>query len=110
MASATSRSEVDIDSSEQVFDEGLQVESSKSLERKMQWEEEVHIIHEEMQQTIVYYKWKQQWWLKQNLGPTTNEDTIQHGISAYSRSKHIIASVWPRVLLWPGYPFCNWRA
>ena len=81
------RSEVDMDSSKQVFDEGLQVEWSKSLERKMRWEEEVHIMQEEIQQTIVYYKWKQQWWLKQNLGPTTNEDTIQHGISAYSQKQ-----------------------
>ena len=40
-----------------------------------------------MQRTIVYYKWKQQWWLKQNPGPTTNEDTIQQGISAYSQKQ-----------------------
>ena len=53
----------------------------------MQWEEEVHIIQEEMQRTIVYYEWKQQWWLKQNPGPTTNEDTIQHEISAYSQKQ-----------------------
>src|ERR1700678_4654563 len=26
------------------------------------------------------------------------------------KSKHIIASVWPRVLLWLGYHFCNQRA
>ena len=44
-----SRSEVDMDISKQVFDEGLQVEWSKSLERKMQWEQEVHINQEEMQ-------------------------------------------------------------
>ena len=82
-----SKSEVNTNSSEQVFDEGLWVEWSKSQARKMQWEEEVQIIQEEMWQTIVYYEWKQQWWLKQNPQPMTSEDTIQHGISAYSQKE-----------------------
>ena len=43
-----SKSEVNTNSSEQVFDEGLQVEWAKSQARKMQWEEEVQIIQEEM--------------------------------------------------------------
>jgi hypothetical protein len=82
-----SKSEVDTNSSEQVFDEGLRVEWSKSQARKMRWEEEVQIIQEEMRRTIVYYEWKQQWWLKQNPQPTTGEDTIRHGISAYSQKQ-----------------------
>ena len=53
----------------------------------MRWEEEVQIIQEEMQRTIVYYEWKQQWWLEQNPQPTTTEDTIQLGISAYSQKQ-----------------------
>ena len=53
----------------------------------MQWEEEVQIIQEEMRRTIIYYEWKKQWWLKQNPQPTTSEDTIQHGISAYSQKQ-----------------------
>src|SRR6202789_1926498 len=56
-----SNSEVDTNSSEQVFDEGLRVEWSKSQARKMRWEEEVQIIQEEMRRTIVYYEWKEQW-------------------------------------------------
>ena len=67
-----SKSEIDRNSSKQVFDEGLQVEWSKSQARKMQWEEEVQIIQEEMQWTIVYYEWKQQWWF---------------GITAYSQKQ-----------------------
>ena len=43
-----SKLEIDRNSSEQIFDEGLQVEWSKSQARKMQWEEEVQIIQEEM--------------------------------------------------------------
>ena len=82
-----STSEVDTNSSEQVFDEGLRVEWSKSQARKMRWEEEVQIIQEEMRRTIVYYEWKQQWWIKQNPQLTSCEDTIQLGISAYSQKQ-----------------------
>ena len=81
------KSEVDTNSSEQVFDEGLRVEWSKSQARKMRWEEEVQIIQEEMRRTIVYYEWKQQWWLEQILRPTTGDNTIQHGITAYSQKQ-----------------------
>jgi hypothetical protein len=62
-----SRSEVDANTSEQVFDEGLRVEWSKLQARKMRWEEEVQIIQEEMWQTIVYYEWREQWWIKQDV-------------------------------------------
>jgi hypothetical protein len=82
-----SKSEVDTNSSEQVFDEGLRVEWSKSQARKMRWDEEVQILQEEMRRTIVYYEWKEQWWLDQNPHPTTTEDTIHLGISAYSQKQ-----------------------
>jgi hypothetical protein len=82
-----SNSEVNTNSSEQVFDQGLRVEWSKSQARKMRWEEEVQIIQEEMRRTIVYYEWKQQWWLEKNPQQTNIEDTIQHGITAYSEKQ-----------------------
>jgi hypothetical protein len=82
-----SNSEIETNSSEKVFDEGLRVEWSKSHARKMRWEEEVHIIQEEMRRTIAYYEWKQKWWLKQDPRPTTSDDTIQRGISAYSQKQ-----------------------
>ena len=44
-----SQSEVETNSSEEVFNEGLKVEWSKSQVRKMRWNEEVQIIQEEMQ-------------------------------------------------------------
>ena len=82
-----SKSEIDRNSSEQVFDDGLRVEWSKSHERKMRWKEEVQIIQEEMRRTIVFYEWKQQWWLDQDCQLTTTDNTIQHGISAYSQKQ-----------------------
>ena len=81
------KSEIDRNSSEQVFDEGLRVEWSKSQARKMRWEEEVEIIQEEMRRAIVYYEWKQQWWLERNSQPTIGEDSIQVGITAYSQKQ-----------------------
>src|SRR5271155_554189 len=81
-----SKSEIDRNSSEQVFDEGLRVEWSKSQARKMRWEEEVEIIQEEMRRTIVYYEWKEQWWL-QIARQATCDDSIQHGITAYSQKQ-----------------------
>ena len=81
------KSEIDRNSSEQVFDEGLRVEWSKSQARKMRWEEEVQIIQEEMRRTIVYYEWKQQWWLDRNSQPTPSDDSIQLGITAYSQKQ-----------------------
>jgi hypothetical protein len=82
-----SNSEVDRNSSEQVFDEGLRVEWSKSQARKMRWEEEVQILQEEMRRTIVFYEWKEQWWLNQNPQARSGDDTIRHGISAYSQKQ-----------------------
>lgn len=63
------------------------MEWSKSQARKMRWEEEVEILQEEMRRTIVYYEWKQQWWLDQNPQRATSEDAIQLGISAYSQKQ-----------------------
>ena len=53
----------------------------------MQWGEEVQIIQEEMRRTIVYYEWKQQWWLEQKDQQTACEDSIQRGITAYSEKQ-----------------------
>ena len=49
-------------------------------------EKEVQIIQEEMRQTIVYYEWKEQWWL-QIARQATCDDSIQHGITAYSQKQ-----------------------
>jgi hypothetical protein len=81
-----SKSEVEADSSEQVFDEGMQVEWSKSQARMKRWEEEVHLIQEEMKRTIVYYEWKETWWLGQK-GKRSIDDDFQHGIAAYAQKQ-----------------------
>ena len=63
------------------------MEWSKSQARKMRWEEEVEILQEEMRRMIVYYEWKQKWWLEENSQAMTIDDTIQHGITAYSQKQ-----------------------
>ena len=107
-----------MDSSEQVFDEGLQVEWSKSLERKMQWEEEVYIIQEERfilfrrrcDKLLFTMSGSNSGGSDKILGQQLTKIPFNMEFQHIQKSKHIIASVWPRVLLWPGYPFCNWRA
>jgi hypothetical protein len=81
------KSEVETDTSEQVFDEGLRVEWSKSQERKKRWEEEVHLIQEEMRRTIVYYEWKESWWLEQEVRRSAGDDSIQQGLAAYAQKQ-----------------------
>jgi hypothetical protein len=81
------RSEVEADSSEQVFDEGMRIEWSKSQARKKRWEEEVEMIQEEMRRTIVYYEWKELWWIRWIDQQTTHEHSIQHGIAAYAQKQ-----------------------
>ena len=63
------------------------MEWSKSQARKMRWEEEVQIIQEEMRWTIIYYEWREQWWLKQDVRQATSDDSIRHGLTAYSHKQ-----------------------
>jgi hypothetical protein len=79
--------EVEADSSEQVLDEGMRIEWSKSQARKMRWEEEVELIQEEMRRTIIYYEWKVSWWLQKNIQHSVIDETIQHGIAAYAQKQ-----------------------
>ena len=82
-----SKSEVNTNRSEQVFDEGMHVEWSKSQARKDRWEEEVNLILEEMRRTVVYYEWKQLWWMEQGRKRLSGEDSMQDGISAYAQKQ-----------------------
>lgn len=79
--------EVEADSSEQVLDEGMRIEWSKSQARKMRWEEEVELIQEEMRRTVVYYEWKASWWLQKNIQDPTIDDSTRHGIAAYAQKQ-----------------------
>jgi hypothetical protein len=82
-----SKSEVEADGAEQVFDDGLRVEWSKSQERKKRWEEEVHLIQEEMRRTIIYYEWKESWWLEQAITHSAGVESIQQGAAAYAQKQ-----------------------
>ena len=75
------------DSGKQVLDEGMRIEWSKSQARKDRWEEEVHLIQEEMRRTIAYYEWKQLWWLEQENQHSGNGNSIQSGIRAYAQKQ-----------------------
>ena len=82
-----SKSEVEADSSEQVLDEGMRVEWAKSQARRDRWEEEVHLIQEEMRRSIVYYEWKETWWLERQAQSSTGDVSVQHGTFAYAQKQ-----------------------
>ena len=69
--------------SEQVLNDSLEVEWSKSYAQKKRWEEEVLLIQEEMR-TIVYHEWRTWWWRNQR-GHV--DATTLHGIDAYAEQQ-----------------------
>lgn len=77
----------DMGSSEQVLDNSLQVEWSKSHARKQRWEEEVAIIQEEMRRVIAYHEWKAQWWRTQNARRSDTDSDRLHGVAAYAEKQ-----------------------
>jgi len=80
--------EVLTDGSEEVLDEGMRVEWAKSQARADQWNEEVHIILEEMRRTIAYYEWKQSWWLGHGQSSSEGGDRyVEHGLGAYAQKQ-----------------------
>ena len=74
----------DMGTSEQVFDDSLQVKWSKSYVRRQRWEEEVEIVQEEMCQAIKYYEWSAQWWCSQAMCWSNSDNATLHGVSAYA--------------------------
>lgn len=77
----------DMGTSEQVLDDSLQVEWSKSYVRRQRWEEEVEIVQEEMRRAIKYYEWRAQWWRSQATCRSNSDDATLHGVSAYAEKQ-----------------------
>ena len=80
-------SEPDIGTSEQVLDDNLQVEWSKSQARMQRWEEEVILVQEEMRRVITYHEWRAEWWRSQVARRTDADDTSLQGIAAYAEKQ-----------------------
>jgi len=77
----------DMGDSEQVLNDSLEVEWSKSYARKKRWEEEVLLIQEEMRRTIVYHEWRARWWRNQRGRRSDVDATTLHGIDAYAEKQ-----------------------
>lgn len=77
----------DLGTSEQVLDDSLQVEWSKSHARKQRWEEEVTIVLEEMRRVIAYHEWKAQWWRSQVARHPNTDAASLHGVAAYAEKQ-----------------------
>ncbi|RXW12428.1 hypothetical protein EST38_g13424 [Candolleomyces aberdarensis] len=66
------------------LDESLRVEWVKSRARVQRWEEEFLLVQEEMRRSVVYLRWKADWWKGRAALPAFKADDIAHGISAYA--------------------------
>jgi hypothetical protein len=77
----------DMEASEQVLDDSLQVEWSKTQARMHQWEEKVVLVQEEMRRVIAYHEWKASWWQSQAARRSEGDDAMLHGIAAYAKKQ-----------------------
>ena len=78
--------------SEQVLDESLHIEWSKSYARKLRWEEEALLVQEEMRRVITYHEWSAQWWRSQAARRSNTDNATLHGISAYAEKQAYLSS------------------
>lgn len=63
---------------------GVRVEWMKSRAHCHRWQEELNLLPEEMRRTIVYHRWKADWWLaRSNLRPEA-DTLLREGLCAYA--------------------------
>lgn len=70
----------------QPYPQALQVEWAKARARAERWEEEVQLVYEEMRRTIVYCRWKANWW-RERATPGVRSAVsaeLQDGMAGYS--------------------------
>ncbi|KAI0314745.1 hypothetical protein OF83DRAFT_1034884, partial [Amylostereum chailletii] len=56
----------------------------KTCARAKQWNEEVHLLVEEMHQTLQYFDWKASWWTSRASMRSDTDPTLAKGLSAYA--------------------------
>ncbi|KAH9911489.1 uncharacterized protein B0H18DRAFT_1168583 [Fomitopsis serialis] len=64
--------------------EALRVEWCKSRARAHRWEEEVHLLVEEMRRVLAYHQWMAQRWLGRHDARQDLPVEVQEGLSAYA--------------------------
>ena len=76
----------------------------------MQWNEEVQIIQRRCDEPLFTMNGSDSGGLNKIPNQQQVKTLFNMGFQHIHKSKHIIASAWPRVLLGPGYPFFNQKA
>jgi hypothetical protein len=69
---------------------GLRVEWSKARARAARWEEEVHLLAEEMRRILWYLHWRSEWWLRQGVARGDTSLELGEGIVAYAAKQHAL--------------------
>ena len=68
--------------------EGMRVEWAKARARKLRWDEELQLLQEEMRRTVVYLRWKADWWRTQeNRRETNAKAAVAAGAAAYAQKQ-----------------------
>lgn len=67
--------------------ESMKVEWAKTRARKLRWDEEYQLVQEEMRRTIVYLRWKAEWWRGQVDARADAEAHLLSGLNAYAHKQ-----------------------
>jgi hypothetical protein len=72
------------DSDEEELDGVMRVEWAKAKARQDRWDEEYHLLQEEMRRTVAYLEWKVRWWRNQAIRRVTDDAPLAQGLYAYT--------------------------
>ncbi|KAF8999723.1 hypothetical protein BDZ89DRAFT_969307, partial [Hymenopellis radicata] len=69
--------------------EALKIEWCKAQARKLRWEEEVHLLAEEMRRVIEFRRWKAGWWRSRASERPNVTDALKQGLVAFAESQAV---------------------
>ncbi|KIM62429.1 hypothetical protein SCLCIDRAFT_24966 [Scleroderma citrinum Foug A] len=85
------------------FQEAIRVEWCKARARAHRWQEEVKLLFEEMQWTLLFLEWHAKWWMERIGAVATTDEALSEGHRAYTECQ---AELWH----WIGGSFAHmWR-
>ncbi|KAJ7076953.1 hypothetical protein C8R43DRAFT_966146 [Mycena crocata] len=74
-----------LDDAEKHLHESLKVEWSRAKARKVRWDEEVHLLREEMRRVLRYLDWQVNWWdAKRESRTDITDAAMRGGMRAYA--------------------------
>jgi len=72
----------------------IHVEWCKACARTHRWQEEVELLFEEMQRTLLFLEWHAKWWMEHTSAIATTDEALSEGRRAYAECQ---AELWRRI-------------